>query len=61
VQARGLPLPEYRVVTNTGPAHAPKFIIELVIKGYEPVPAEGNSKRAAEKSAAELFLKQIQG
>lgn len=58
-QGQGLPLPAYRVVERSGPAHAPKFIIEASVKGYPPAMAEGESKRAAEKLAAGLLLKGI--
>jgi len=51
-QGQGLPLPVYRVVTHSGPAHAPKFMIEATVKGFPSVQAEGDSKRAAQKAAA---------
>ena len=60
VQAQGLPLPTYRVIEHSGPAHAPKFIIEVSVKGYTAAIAEGDSKRATEKTAAQLFLQQVQ-
>lgn len=59
-QGQGLPLPQYRVVEHSGPAHAPKFVIEVTVKGYNAVTAEGDSKRAAQKKAAALLLKQVQ-
>jgi ribonuclease-3 len=58
-QGHGLPLPQYKVVEHSGPAHAPQFIIEASVKGYPPAIAEGNSKRSAQKAAAELLLKQV--
>lgn len=58
-QGQGLPLPQYKVVEHSGPAHAPKFMIEVSVKGYSAAVAEGNSKRAAEKIAAAQFLKQV--
>jgi len=58
-QGQGLPLPQYRVVQHSGPAHAPKFIIEASVRGQTPVVAEGNSKREAQKEAAKLLLEQI--
>jgi ribonuclease-3 len=58
-QGQGLPLPKYRVVEHSGPAHAPKFRIEVTVSGHPPALAEGQSKREAEKAAAELFLKQL--
>jgi ribonuclease-3 len=58
-QGQGLPLPQYKVVERSGPAHAPKFVIEVTVKGYTPASAEGDSKRAAEKAAAKLLMEQV--
>jgi len=58
-QGQGLPLPQYKVVENTGPAHAPKFIIEVSVKGHPSATAEGNSKREAQKAAAQVLLQQV--
>jgi len=58
-QGHGLPLPSYRVIANSGPAHAPKFLIEASVKGFDAVQAEGDSKRAAQKAAAVLLLEQV--
>lgn len=56
VQARGLPLPAYEIVGRTGPDHAPVFQIELRVQGYDPVLAEGPSRRHGEKTAAKRML-----
>ncbi|MDE1901910.1 MAG: ribonuclease III [Alphaproteobacteria bacterium] len=58
-QGRGLPLPAYRTIANSGPAHAPKFLIEASVKGFAPVQAEGDSKRAAQKAAAAALLELV--
>ena len=58
-QARSLPLPAYKVLDRSGPAHAPKFVIEASVQNQPAVTAEGNSKRAAEKEAAILLLAQV--
>lgn len=55
-QGQSLPLPTYRVIENSGPAHAPKFVVEASVKGFPPMEAEGNSKRAAQKAAAAKLL-----
>lgn len=55
-QARGLETPVYREAGRSGPAHAPKFIIAVDIAGFEPVEAEGASKRSAEQAAARAFM-----
>ena len=57
-QGQGLPLPQYKVLEHTGPAHAPNFRIEVLVKGHAPCIAEGDSKRAAQKAAALLLLQQ---
>ncbi len=59
VQGRQKPLPVYREVGRSGPAHAPHFVIEVSIKGHDPVQAEGPSKREAEKLAALRLLQEI--
>ncbi len=58
-QGQGLPLPVYRVVENSGPAHAPKFVVEASVKGFGPATAEGNSKRDAQKAAASKLLEVV--
>jgi ribonuclease-3 len=59
-QGRGLPLPDYKVVSREGPPHAPKFIIEVTVQGHPPVRAEGSAKREAEKTAAAEWLANLQ-
>jgi ribonuclease-3 len=61
VQARGLPLPEYEIVDKTGPDHAPLFVIEIRVQGYEPIRAEGPSRRQGEKTAAGRMLRKVLG
>lgn len=60
-QGQGLPLPQYKVLEHSGPAHAPKFVIEVMVKGFSPATAEGDSKREAQKLAAGFLLKSLQG
>lgn len=55
-QERGLGAPKYEVVNSEGPAHAPAFTIDVTVKGFEPVRAEGQSKRSAQMAAARSFL-----
>lgn len=47
----------YVEVGQSGPEHAPHFIIEAHVEGFEPVSGEGSSKRDAQRNAAEAFLK----
>lgn len=58
-QAQGLSLPNYSLVGQDGPAHAPEFTIEAVIEGYPPSRGTGTSKRAAEQEAAEELLHRL--
>lgn len=59
VQSKGLPLPEYEIVSKSGPDHAPRFEIEVRVRGYDPVIAEGPSRRQGEKTAAQRMLAQM--
>lgn len=58
--AHDLKPPEYRLVSRTGPHHAPKFEVEVTIKGQEPATAIGTSKQEAETAAAEALLARLQ-
>ncbi|MBX7199714.1 MAG: ribonuclease III [Rhodospirillaceae bacterium] len=55
-QARGLPLPAYRVVRETGPAHAPAFVMAVSIEGHAEKIGEGRTKRLATQEAAAALL-----
>ena len=56
-QAKGLPLPDYVMVAETGPAHAPQFTIEVRLQGQKAQEATATSKKVAEREAAEKLLK----
>ncbi|HYE44913.1 MAG TPA: ribonuclease III [Caulobacter sp.] len=58
---RRLPVPAYRVVEQTGPDHAPRFVVEVSVKGYESERGEGSSRREAEKAAALIMLLKQEG
>lgn len=58
-QARGIPLPEYRVISADGPSHAPHFVIEIHLKGQAPARGEAGTKRVAERVAAAVMLKNL--
>ncbi|MDD3182219.1 MAG: ribonuclease III [Alphaproteobacteria bacterium] len=58
-QSKGYVLPKYSIVEHSGPSHAPKFRIQVVVAGHDPVIAEGGSKREAEKKAASMLLEEI--
>jgi ribonuclease-3 len=59
--ARGAAPPVYRVLAQSGPAHAPTFRIEVSVSGVEPQVAEAGSKRDAEKAAAQRMLDRQEG
>lgn len=55
--ARTLPVPSYEVVDTSGPDHSPVFLVELTVQGRKPARGSSNTKRAAEQTAAEEFLR----
>ena len=52
---RALGLPEYRLVSTSGPSHQPFFVVAVTAAGRE-AEGMGESKRAAEQAAAESWL-----
>ncbi len=54
-QGRGLPLPQYDVVSREGPPHAPVFVIRVAVGGQAGQGSAG-TKRAAEQEAATDLL-----
>lgn len=58
-QGRGLGLPSYRILSQEGPAHQPRFVVEVAVAGQPPARGEGASKRVAEQQAAELLLANV--
>lgn len=59
VQAKSWPLPEYVVVGEEGPSHAPIFTIEVHIREHAPVRASAGNKKLAEREAASKMLKAL--
>jgi ribonuclease III len=57
-QGQGWPLPHYEEISRTGPAHAPEFMVKVIVK-HHTATATGQSKRAAEQAAADHLLKEI--
>lgn len=57
-QARALPLPEYVVRSAEGPAHAPDFVIDVIVNGTTAT-GQAGTKRHAERLAAEALLKKL--
>ena len=52
-------LPIYKLVSNTGPRHKPKFKVGVKLKNSTYIYAIGSSKKIAEQSAATELLKKI--
>lgn len=55
LQGRGLPLPEYRTISEHGPPHDRTFRVQVAWQGGS-AEGEGRSKKAAEMEAAERAL-----
>jgi ribonuclease-3 len=56
-----LAVPTYSVVAQVGPDHAPRFTVEVQVRGFEPERGEGASRREAEKAAALVMLLKQEG
>jgi ribonuclease-3 len=59
-QGRSLPLPNYTVVSEKGPAHAPSFTISVSVEGQAAREGKGRTKRSAEQAAAKALLKDLE-
>ncbi len=51
-------LPDYQIIAQSGPAHAPKFRVRVML-GDLAAEAEAGSKRAAEQAAAKRLLERL--
>jgi ribonuclease-3 len=51
--------PVYALASRTGPHHAPRFVVEVSIKGVGEASAEGTSKQEAETEAAKALLEKL--
>lgn len=58
-QGKGLGLPAYETIEESGPAHRRRFTVSVRIPGAEPTSASGGSKRAAEIAAAAALLERL--
>src|SRR3989339_1617838 len=59
VQKKKWPLPQYKVLNETGPKHEKQFVIGVRIKGSIMGQGEGMNKKDAEQKAAEKALNQL--
>ncbi len=51
-QKKGYPIPDYKVLESSGPDHARRYCVEVTVSTYA-YRGEGNSRREAEKMAAQ--------
>jgi len=58
-QGRKLGTPTYRLSKREGPDHAPRFTVDVLVKGQEPVAGEGSNLRSAEQAAARNLLARL--
>ena len=60
-QARGREsaAPVYALKSQAGPDHAPHFVVEARVPGFDAVTGEGGSKRQAEQDAAARLLAMV--
>jgi ribonuclease-3 len=59
-QGRGLKLPDYKEIGREGPAHAPKFAVEVAVQDRAPARGVGRTKREAERDAATKLLAELE-
>lgn len=57
-QSHGLGIPLYKVVNQSGPAHAPEFEVSLSVAG-KTVSASGRSRKMAEQEVARQMLSKV--
>ena len=55
-QARGQAPPKYEVISQSGPDHAPDFLVQVILESGETADALAGSKRQAEQMAAKSLL-----
>lgn len=57
--AEKLPKPSYSVLQTHGPAHAPRFVVEVRVGNDLTGRGEGSSRKAAEQNAARALLESL--
>ena len=55
VLGQGTGLPQYVVVSNTGPSHAPLFVVRVTAQGRH-AEGQGPNRLAADNAAAQAWL-----
>ena len=59
VQGKGHPAPVYRIIEQSGNAHAPYFVAEVEVGGEVVGRGSGHRKSAAEQAAARAALAEL--
>ncbi len=57
--ARSRQVPTYELIARDGPDHAPRFRVQVLVRGHDPAAGEGPNKREAEKAAAVTMLERL--
>lgn len=52
-------IPEYTLINQQGPAHAPTYTVEVSLRGKPLAQGSGPNKRDAEKEAARVAIEQV--
>ncbi len=58
-QGRKYGVPVYHITKKEGPDHAPRFTVQVTVRGQDPGAGEGNSLRAAEQAAARDLMQRL--
>jgi ribonuclease-3 len=58
-QKSGRKIPKYTIIDSEGPSHSPIFTVEVKLDEKLKASATANSKKLAERMAAEILLQQI--
>ncbi len=56
-QKKSKKLPTYNLIEKKGPPHSPRFTVSVSCLNFKEIIGNGSSKREAERSAANNFLK----
>jgi len=57
VQAKSMSAPNYKIISESGPDHSKKFIVEVIVEGKRLGKGRGKTKSEAEQKAAEATLR----
>lgn len=60
-QAKGLGIPRYRVLSETGPGHDRTFTVEVIVAGEAIAQGSGRRKVEAEREAARAAMAHMEG